>query len=106
MGREMNGQVVENGVYQSRSHGTKFFPDRDVYIQNGIVRLVNDFDKTLFGYDFFFKVNTLGPKIDNLPTDFAIATTIVSSEPQGQSAAQLVFAHHQKIFSRFTEEHA
>lgn len=68
----MAAERPEDGVYQSRSHGTKFFPDRDVYIQGGTVRLVYDDCKYTFGYDHFFDVNTLGPRVGDLPKDFDI----------------------------------
>jgi hypothetical protein len=72
MSRELNGQTVPNGIYQSRSHGHKFLPARDIYIQDGSVQLVHDEEKHLFGYDFFFRVNTLGQKIADIPEGFNI----------------------------------
>lgn len=64
--------LPEDGVYHSRSHGTNWHPDRDVYIQGGTVRLVMDDCKYTFGYDYFFKVNTLGPRLRDLPENFDI----------------------------------
>lgn len=64
--------IPEDGVYASKSHGTKFNPDRDVYIQNGTVRLVYDDCKYTWGFHNFFNVNTLGKRLRDLPNDFDI----------------------------------
>ena len=61
-----------NGIYASKSHGVNFHRDRDVYIQDGKVRLVKDENKFVFDYQFFFDVNTLGERLDDLPKDFNI----------------------------------
>lgn len=61
-----------DGIYETRSHTAKFFPDRNVYIQGGAVRLVEDKHNYLFNYSFFFAVNTLGDRLGDLPADFDI----------------------------------
>lgn len=71
---------VQDGIYESRSHGKEWHDNRRVYIQNNSVRLVNyvsaidpESDRiTVFGYANFFDVNTLGPRISDLPENFDI----------------------------------
>ena len=106
MSREMNGQTVENGIYQTRHQSCRsgFRPDRNVYIQDGSVQLVNDEERTLFAYDWFFRVNQLGPKISDLPEGVNIKQVYEWTEQM--SAAQLIFDHHQKLNERFTKENA
>ena len=67
-----NGQSVENGIYQSRAHGTKFHPYRNVYIQDGFVSLVDDDCHYVFHYNFFFDVNKIGARISDLPKGLSI----------------------------------
>jgi hypothetical protein len=102
MSREMNGQKVENGIYQSRStFGPNHFAEaRNVYIENGSVQLVADEKHTLFAYDWFFAVNTLGERISDMPEGVSIRSIPI---PEPMSAAQLVFNHHQKLNARFNE---
>lgn len=65
----MYGQVCENGIYQSRSSwGPKAFNVlRNVYVQNGFVRLVKDDAEWVFRYNDFFKVNDLGDRVADIP---------------------------------------
>lgn len=74
MSREMNGQKVPNGIYQSRStFGPKnFVEDRNVYIEDGSVQLISDEENHLFAYDWFFAVNTLGECMGPMPQGFSI----------------------------------
>lgn len=64
----------ENGIYATCSmHGPKYFhPDRHVYIEDDVVRLVGSVGTSidLFNYDWWFKVNILGERIGDLPEDF------------------------------------
>lgn len=74
--------VPKDGIYESRAHrGLVEWPvSRRVYIQKGSVRLVNyhsvvkpnDNSITVFGFYNFFNVNTLGPRVSDLPANFNI----------------------------------
>lgn len=78
----MNKLKVVDGVYESRSHrGAVEWPEcRRVYIQKGSVRLVNyksvvapeDNTVHVFSFQNFFDVNTLGPRVADLPENFDI----------------------------------
>lgn len=78
----MRIEKAPDGIYESRSHrGLVEWPEnRRVYIQKGSVRLVNyqsfvePKDNTIhvFGFHNFFNVNTLGPRITDLPENFNI----------------------------------
>lgn len=73
---------VQDGIYESRCHGdpARWPKNRRVYIQNNSVRLVNYVSVvdplperiTVFSYRSFFDVNTLGPRIADLPENFDI----------------------------------
>lgn len=65
-------KIPADGIYASKAHGTEFFAERNVYIQNGTVRLVMDDCKYLFSYYNFFAVNVLGERLADLPKDFEI----------------------------------
>lgn len=67
-------RIPPDGIYKSKSHGVNFHPDRNVYIQNGRVRLISDENKFVFAYSFFFDANTLGERISDLPDNFDIRT--------------------------------
>lgn len=73
---------TRDGIYESRSHGEIWSENRRVYIQNGTVRLV-DYKASVmteeeakaihtFGFNSFFSVNTLGPRVSDLPENFNI----------------------------------
>ncbi len=73
-----------DGIYESKSNwfAQKKWPvDRRVYIQGTTVRLVSykaygdtGFSSDLFNFNHFFDVNTLGPRIGDLPENFNIYT--------------------------------
>lgn len=76
------GDIIQDGIYESRCHGflAPWPENRRVYIQNNSVRLVNYVSVvdplperiTVFSYRSFFDVNTLGPRISDLPENFDI----------------------------------
>lgn len=65
-------KIPVDGIYASKSHGVTFHDGRNVYIQNGIVRLVMDECGHLFNYNFFFDVNVLGERLADLPPNYDI----------------------------------
>ncbi len=72
-----------NGIYETHSnhgHG-KWAENRRVYIQGNSVKLVNyewpagsGKSQDVFNFDYFFEVNTLGPRVSDLPENFNIHT--------------------------------
>lgn len=79
----------EPGIYESRSSfgATTWQEDRRVYIQGTTVRLVSyransmseeEYERhqrlgyDIFDYDWFFRVNILGPRVSDLPENFDI----------------------------------
>ncbi len=74
--------VPIDGIYKTRANwfeNTTWPSDRNVYIQGGLVRLVDykpysetEFIHQVYQYVYFFEVNELGEKVGDLPDNFDI----------------------------------